>query len=192
MDLIPLHQDIKQCDLCADSLPFPPRPVIQIAPNATLLIIGQAPGMKVQESGIPWNDASGKRLRKWLQMDTANFYDPQQVAIMPMGFCYPGKGKSGDSPPRKECAPKWHDAILTALPNIQTTLLVGQYAQNYYLKGTEFLAQYSTLTQRVQHTQQAPNAFICLPHPSPRNQIWFKRHPWFEQDILPYLRQRIS
>lgn len=191
MDTIPLHKEIQACDVCRSFLPFAPRPVIQFGTSATLLIIGQAPGIKVQESGIPWNDASGQRLREWLQMDNDSFYDPKKVAIMPMGFCYPGKGKSGDLPPRKECALQWHDRILASLPNIQTTLLIGQYSQNYYLKDTEFLSKYPRLTERVRHTQQAPDSLICLPHPSPRNQIWLKQNPWFQEETLPYLRQRI-
>jgi len=192
MSLIPLLEQVTQCQACKAHLPFAPRPIVQAAPSATLLIIGQAPGIKVQQSGIPWNDASGKRLREWLKMDDTTFYDPNQVAIMPMGFCYPGKGKSGDLPPRKECAPKWHEALLKEMPNIQTILLIGQYAQKYYLKGSDFLKQYPTLTERVRHTQEAPNDIICLPHPSPRNQIWLKKHPWFNQDILPYLQQRLG
>jgi uracil-DNA glycosylase len=125
-------------------------------------------------------------------MDSDTFYDPNQVAMMPMGFCYPGKGKSGDLPPRKECAPKWHDALLKELPNIQTIVLIGQYAQKHYLAGSDFLKQHPTLTERVRHTQDAPDGIICLPHPSPRNQIWLKKHPWFNQDILPYLQQRLG
>ncbi len=191
MALIPLLQTISQCTVCADHLPFAPKPVVQASTQARLLIIGQAPGLKVQQSGIPWNDASGKRLREWLQMSDCEFYDPQQVAIMPMGFCYPGKGKSGDLPPRKECAPQWHSQLLQTLPNIETTLLIGQYAQQHYLAGTEFLKQHPTLTERVRHTQNAPHGLICLPHPSPRNQIWLKKHSWFNQDILPYLQQRL-
>jgi uracil-DNA glycosylase family 4 len=192
MQLIPLLQEISQCTVCEAHLPFPPRPVVQANTQARLLIIGQAPGLKVQQSGIPWNDASGKRLREWLQMDEQQFYDPAQVAIMPMGFCYPGKGKSGDLPPRKECAPKWHAQLLALLPNIHTTLLIGQYAQKHYLKGSDFLKQYPSLTERVRNTHNAPNNIICLPHPSPRNQIWLKKHPWFNQDILTYLQKRLG
>jgi uracil-DNA glycosylase len=192
MQLIPLLNDIRQCKVCEPHLPCAPRPVVQAGFQARLLIIGQAPGLKVQQSGIPWDDASGKRLREWLNMDEADFYDPNKVAIIPMGFCYPGKGKNGDLPPRKECAPKWHQPLLTELPNIQTTLLIGQYSQKHYLSGSEFLTKYPTLTARVRHTQAAPEGIICLPHPSPRNQIWLKKHPWFNQDILPYLHQRLG
>ena len=192
MQLIPLLNKISQCQECKAHLPFAPRPVVQAGKHARLLIVGQAPGLKVQESGIPWNDASGKRLREWLQMDNTQFYDPNTIAIMPMGFCYPGKGKSGDLPPRKECAPKWHSNLLAQLPNIQTTLLIGQYAQQHYLAGSDFLAQHTNLTERVRHTKNAPQGIICLPHPSPRNQIWLKKNPWFDQDILPYLRQQLS
>lgn len=192
MQLIPLLDEIRQCRICEAHLPFAPRPVVQADSNARLLIIGQAPGLKVQQSGIPWNDASGKRLREWLKMDEQDFYNPLQIAIIPMGFCYPGRGKSGDLPPRKECAPQWHAQLRQVLPNIQTTLLIGQYAQKHYLADTEFLKQYPTLTERVRNTQEAPSGLICLPHPSPRNQIWLKKHPWFNQDILPYLQQRLG
>ena len=201
-----LINQIQQCQVCSAHLPFPPKPVIQVSANAQVLIIGQAPGLKVQETGIPWNDASGKRLRQWLHMDEASFYNPDKLAIMPMGFCYPGKGKSGDLPPRKECAATWHDAILDELKNLRLILLIGQYAQNHYLKGSEFLQQYKTLTQRVRHTQGLNDGsnklnlkppinntdIICLPHPSPRNQIWLKKHPWFETDTLPYLKTKLD
>jgi uracil-DNA glycosylase len=157
--------------------------------KARILIIGQAPGKKVHDTGIPWNDASGQRLRRWLNVDDRVFYNPEHVAIVPMGFCYPGKGKSGDLPPRPECADHWHAPILRQLPNIQLTLLIGQYAQRHYLA-----SQPDTLTARVdtlRHLQQWPDK-IPLPHPSPRNQLWLKRHPWFEQDVIPRLQQRIS
>lgn len=186
-----LINDIQSCQLCAQYLSHGVRPVVQLASSAQLLIIGQAPGRKVHETGVPWNDPSGERLRDWLQIDKAVFYNSFKVAIMPMGFCYPGKGISGDLPPRKECAPQWHPTILQALPNVKLTLLIGQYAQNYYLKNTEFGNEYHTLTERVKHTKTAINNVICLPHPSPRNQIWLKKNPWFESDILPYLRSQM-
>ncbi|WP_229815382.1 uracil-DNA glycosylase family protein [Bacterioplanes sanyensis] len=157
--------------------------------TARILIIGQAPGKKVHDTGIPWNDASGQRLRRWLNVDDRVFYNPEHFAIVPMGFCYPGKGKSGDLPPRPECAANWHAPILRQLPNIQLTLLIGQYAQRHYLA-----SQPDTLTARVdalRHLQQWPDK-IPLPHPSPRNQLWLKRHPWFEQEVIPRLQQRIS
>lgn len=188
----PLLTKIQSCDICRSHLPLGVRPVIQLASSAQLLIIGQAPGKKVHETGIPFNDPSGDRLREWLGLDITAFYDPFKVAIMPMGFCYPGKGKSGDLPPRKECAPQWHQSILEKLPNIKTTLLIGQYAQNYYLGNTEFGKRHHSLTERVKNTQSLNHSTICLPHPSPRNQIWLKKNTWFEEDILPYLRNQIK
>ena len=187
-----LYKQIKQCTVCSAHLPLPPNPIIQLNEQADILIIGQAPGIKAHESGKAWNDASGQRLRQWLNMDEAQFYNPEKIAIMPMGFCYPGKGKSGDLPPRKECAGTWHEQILQALPNIKLTLLIGQYAQKHYLKGTDFGHHFKTLTEKVRNTQKAPQGIICLPHPSPRNQIWLKKHPWFINDILPYLHSQLE
>jgi uracil-DNA glycosylase len=152
------------------------------------LIIGQAPGIKVHESSIPWNDASGERLREWLGIDRDTFYDEKRVAIVPMGFCYPGKGKSGDLPPRPECAELWHQKVLQSLPNIQMTLLIGQYAQNYYLKNRTT----KTLTETVMNWQNWAPEFLPLPHPSPRNNIWLKKNPWFEREVIPYIRKHIS
>lgn len=183
-----LLQDIQQCRLCAAALPFAPRPVVQLDASARLLIIGQAPSLTVQHTGIAWNDASGERLRDWLGVDTQTFYDPQRVAVMPMGFCYPGRGASGDLPPRQECAPQWHEQILMALPNIRLTLLIGQYAQAYYLRK----GKYRTLTERVRSWHEQPETLMALPHPSPRNQFWLKKNPWFEQDVLPILKQRVK
>lgn len=186
-----LLQDIRNCQLCAKSLQHKPRPVVQANPSAKILIIGQAPGARVQESGIPFDDASGNRLRDWMGIDKETFYDSSQLAIMPMGFCYPGKGKSGDLPPRPECAPKWHQLLLTQMPNIQLTLLIGQYAQKYYL-GDKHLS----LTERVKNWQayqtQYPIPYFVLPHPSPRNQIWLKKNPWFELDVVENLRSNIT
>ena len=162
--------------------------MIQAHPNARLLIIGQAPGIKVHESSIPWNDASGERLREWLGIDSDTFYDKQKVAIVPMGFCYPGKGKSGDLPPRKECAELWHKKVLQSLPNIQMTLLISQYAQNYYLTNKTT----STLTETVRNWQVWAPEFLPLPHPSPRNNIWLKKNPWFESEVIPYIQKHIS
>ena len=185
-DLIPLLTNIRHCDLCTHHLPLGPRPVVRASATARLLIIGQAPGTKVHASGIPWDDASGQRLRQWLGVSNNVFYDESKVAIMPMGFCYPGKGKSGDLPPRPECAPHWHAQLLAAMPNIRLTLLIGQYAQNYYLND-----DYRNLSERVAHWRDFPHDSFALPHPSPRNQLWLKKHPWFEQDAVPALQQRI-
>ncbi|MFL7010017.1 uracil-DNA glycosylase family protein [Enterovibrio norvegicus] len=182
-----LLEDIKQCQICAEHLPLGPRPVVQAASSAKILIIGQAPGTRVHETGIPWNDPSGDRLREWLQIDKTRFYDPNIIAIMPMGFCYPGKGNSGDLPPRPECAPTWHADVKQHLPNVALTLLIGDYAQRYYLENKP-----RTLTETVKaNTQWSPD-FIALPHPSPRNNIWLRKNPWFERDVLPYLRERIK
>ncbi|MCG9544972.1 uracil-DNA glycosylase family protein [Vibrio sp. Isolate33] len=183
-----LLKEIRQCTACEPHLSHGANPVIQAHPNARLLIIGQAPGIKVHESSIPWNDASGERLREWLGVDSDTFYDEQKVAIVPMGFCYPGKGKSGDLPPRPECAELWHQKVLQSLPNIQMTLLIGQYAQNYYLKERAT----KTLTETVKNWQAWAPEFLPLPHPSPRNNIWLKKNPWFENDVIPYIRQHIS
>ncbi len=185
-DVPRLLDEIRQCRTCETLIPEP-NPVLRANSQSKILIIGQAPGTKVHLSGVPWNDASGKRLRDWMGISDAQFYDEALVAIVPMGFCYPGKGKSGDLPPRPECAPQWHDLLLNFLPNIECTLLIGQYAQNYYLPGT-----YKTLTDRVKHWRDcAPDTYV-LPHPSPRNQIWLKKNIWFEQDVLPQLRETIK
>ena len=192
MKLIPLLNSARLCTLCKQHLPLPPSPIIQIHSDAKILIIGQAPGLKVHESGIAWNDQSGDRLRNWLGVDKFTFYDEKQFAIMPMGFCYPGKGKSGDLPPRKECAPQWHESLLGHLPNIELILLIGQYSQNYYLKGSDFHKTYKNLTQKVQHQSSSLGRYFLLPHPSPRNQIWLKKNPWFEGEVVAKLKQKIN
>ncbi|MFZ3409742.1 uracil-DNA glycosylase family protein [Vibrio chagasii] len=183
-----LLKEIRQCTACEPHLSHGANPVIQAHPNARLLIIGQAPGIKVHESSIPWNDASGERLREWLGIGSDTFYDEQKVAIVPIGFCYPGKGKSGDLPPRKECAELWHKKVLQSLPNVQMTLLIGQYAHNYYLKERTT----KTLTETVKNWQVWAPEFLPLPHPSPRNNIWLKKNPWFESEVIPYIRKHIS
>ncbi|NVD05416.1 uracil-DNA glycosylase family protein [Vibrio sp. JPW-9-11-11] len=186
-----IHMDnllaqVRACRVCEPHLEHGCNPVIQASKSARLLIIGQAPGARVHQTSIPWNDPSGQRLREWLQLDKRTFYDPNQVAIMPMGLCYPGKGQSGDLPPRKECAPLWHQAILDQLPNVTMTLLIGQYAQNYYLQDKP-----KTLTETVRNWQQWAPKYLPLPHPSPRNSIWITRNPWFEEKIVPYIRQYV-
>lgn len=181
-----LHSEIKACALCSDHLPLGPRPVVQFSPKSRILIIGQAPGTKVHASGVPWDDDSGDRLRDWLGLDKPAFYDPDNVALMPMGFCYPGKAKGGDAPPRKECAPQWHGRILAVLPDNCLTLLVGAYAQAAYLPAARKLS----LTERVRSGDEfAP--FIPLPHPAWRVRLWASKNPWFEADVLPSLRQNV-
>ncbi|EJV9415147.1 uracil-DNA glycosylase family protein [Vibrio vulnificus] len=186
MPLEPLLTQIRACQVCASALPLGANPVVQAHSEAKILIIGQAPGTKVHHSSIPWNDASGNRLRVWLDIEKPTFYDPKQIAIMPMGFCYPGRGQSGDLPPRKECAPLWHEALLKHLPNIELTLLIGQYAQNRYLSNKP-----KTLTETVQNWQAWLPDYLPLPHPSPRNTLWLRKNPWFEEQTVPYLRQQV-
>ncbi|MGR7922380.1 uracil-DNA glycosylase family protein [Zobellella denitrificans] len=181
-----LLNEIRACRLCEAHLPLGPRPVVQLGPGARILVIGQAPGTRVHETGIPWNDPSGDTLRRWLEVSREQFYDPELFAIMPMGFCYPGRGKSGDLPPRPECAPTWHRRIQAALPRIELTLLIGQYAQRYYLGN-----RYRSLTDTVRHWREFAPAQLPLPHPSPRNRRWLRDNPWFEQEELPALRERV-
>ncbi len=192
-ELISLLDDIRGCRHCEAVLPLGARPVVRAGASARLLIIGQAPGTRVHASGIPWDDPSGDRLREWLDLDAETFYDESRIAIMPMGFCYPGKGKTGDLPPRPECAPLWHSRLLDVLPNIELTLLIGQYAQQHYLEsGDSALPTYRTLTERVRNFRQYAPDYLPLPHPSPRNRLWLKRNPWFEAEVVPALRRRMA
>jgi uracil-DNA glycosylase family 4 len=179
---------IGQCEICKEHLPLGPRPVVSGHPQSKIVIIGQAPGTKVHESGIPWDDASGKELRKWLNISSEVFYDETKIAIVPMGFCYPGKGKSGDLPPRPECAPQWHEALLTKMPELQLVLLVGMYAQRYYLK---FRAR-KTLTETVKNYREYMPQYLPLPHPSPRNRFWLTKNPWFAEEVIPQLQKKVS
>lgn len=181
-----LLDQIRRCEICKDHLPLGPRPVIQAASSAKLMIVGQAPGTRVHATGIPWNDPSGDRLRAWLALDRDTFYDPKQIAIMPMGLCYPGKGKSGDRPPRPECAPQWHPQVWPLLPEVGMTLLVGQYAQQRYLPDKP-----KTLTETVRAWRQWAPRYIPMPHPSPRNTLWLKKNPWFEAEVVPYIRDYV-
>jgi len=183
-----LLTEIRSCTVCEDKLPFGARPVVSSSPLSKIVIIGQAPGTRVHETGIPWNDPSGDRLREWLQVDRELFYDPDQFALVPMGFCYPGKGKSGDLPPRPECAPLWHKPLLDTMPYVQVKLLFGQYAQQYYLEKKKK----RTLTDTVKNYSEYLPEFLPLPHPSPRNNIWLKKNPWFEKELLPSLRSLIK
>jgi len=190
MTISPLLAEISACRLCEAHLPLGPRPVLRAAsPEARVLIVGQAPGTKVHASGIPWDDASGKRLRKWLGVDPETFYDETKFAIVPMGFCYPGRGKGGDNPPRPECAPLWHNRVRRHLPDIKLTLLIGAYALAHYLGDR----RKATLGETVRAWQDyIDDGFLPLVHPSPRNQMWLRRNPWFEAEIVPYLRERVA
>ncbi|MGZ5781225.1 MAG: uracil-DNA glycosylase family protein, partial [Burkholderiaceae bacterium] len=178
-----LLSEVRACTLCAQVLPLGPRPVVQVHPSARILIASQAPGRKVHETGIPFNDASGDRLRTWLGMSREIFYDATQVAILPMGFCFPGTGKSGDFPPRPECAATWRKQLLARLPKLKLTLAIGQYAQTYH-----FPHENGSLTELVQKWRNYWPATVPLPHPSPRNNLWIKRNPWFAEEVLPALQ----
>lgn len=182
-----LLQQISSCNICSAYLPHGVNPVLQAGSKAKLLIIGQAPGKKVHESGIPWDDASGNQLRKWLGIDKETFYNSDQVALIPMGFCYPGKGTSGDLPPRPECAPHWHNLLLKSMKQVQLTLLIGQYAQNHYLgKNAK-----ENLTATVHAYSEYLPQYLPLPHPSPRNRFWLYKNPWFEAELVPMLQEQV-
>lgn len=186
MSLETLLQQARACRLCAEELPLGARPILRAAPSARLLIVGQAPGRRVHETGIPWNDPSGDRLRLWLGMTRESFYDQERIAIIPTGLCYPGKGQGGDLPPRPECAPLWHPPLRAMLPNLRLTLLIGSHAQAYYLGKRAK----PTLAATVSAWRDYQPQFFPLPHPSPRNLRWFKANPWFEAEVLPELRRR--
>ncbi|MBB6050699.1 uracil-DNA glycosylase family protein [Armatimonas rosea] len=182
-----LLTDVRACTLCAEHLPHGPRPVLQCHSDAKILIVGQAPGRRVHASGIPFDDPSGERLRDWLGITPAVFYDPHQIALLPMGFCYPGTSKSGDLPPRPECAPAWRKKLLAHLPNLQLTLVIGQYAMAYHLPTVR-----GSVTEIVQGWRDHWPSVVPLPHPSPRNNLWLRRNPWFDEDIVPALRLRVA
>ncbi len=184
-----LVAEARGCRVCAAELPLGPRPVLRARTSARLLIVGQAPGTRVHETGIPWNDRSGERLRDWLRLDREAFYDDSRIAIVPMGFCYPGRDASGgDRPPRPECAPLWHPPLRAALPEVALTLLVGLYAQAYYLGRR----RKASLTETVRAWPDYGPDFLPLPHPSWRNTAWLKRNPWFAAELLPELRRRVA
>jgi uracil-DNA glycosylase len=188
MSLTRLLCEVRACRNCEGKLPLGPRPVLQLVGTARLLIIGQAPGSKVHRSGLPWDDASGDRLREWLKLDRSAFYDAARVAILPIGFCYPGAGgNGGDQPPRPECAPLWHERLLRHLPDLQLALLVGQYAHRHYLKAE----RKGSLTETVKAFSEYGPRFFPLPHPSWRSPIWMRKHPWFEQVVIPEMRNAV-
>jgi uracil-DNA glycosylase len=182
-----LLTEVRACTICEPHLPLGARPVLQLDPNARILIVGQAPGRKVHDSGVPFDDASGNRLREWMGVIHEVFYDPRQIAILPMGFCFPGTGKSGDLPPRPECAPAWREQLLGQLRHLELTLVLGQYAQAYHFDESS-----SSLTDLVKSWRNHWPDRLPIPHPSPRNNIWLRRNPWFEIEVLPSLRQRVS
>ena len=183
-----LLKDVRACQICKKHLPLGPRPVLQAHHEAKILIAGQAPGKRVHETGIAWNDPSGDRLREWLGIDKDIFYNPEMIALIPMGFCYPGTGKSGDLPPRPECVATWHADLLKQLPNLELTIVIGKYAHDYHLNGK----QKDNLTKTVQAWKEYAPSIIPLPHPSPRNNIWLKKNPWFSADLLPELKEKVS
>ena len=183
-----LLREVRACTVCASALPCPPRPILRAAATARVLLVGQAPGRRVQETGIPWNDPSGDRLRAWLGLSREAFYDETQLAIIPTGFCYPGTGAHGDLPPRPECAPLWHPRLRALLPEIRVTLLIGSHAQAYYLGAR----RKATLGATVHAFAEYLPEFFPLPHPSPRNVRWFKQNPWLEREVVPAARQLVA
>ncbi|MDX2248360.1 MAG: uracil-DNA glycosylase family protein [Bacteroidia bacterium] len=183
-----LLTEIRACRFCEAHLPLGPRPVLSAGKGAVILIAGQAPGTRVHATGIPWNDPSGDRLRNWLMIGKDVFYDESRIAIVPMGFCYPGKGKSGDLPPRPECAVLWHQRLLAELSSVKLTLAIGQYSTDYYLGQKKK----KNLTDTVRNWENYhKEGVIPLPHPSPRNLLWLKKNPWFEEELLPVIRKEV-
>ena len=181
--LADLTASIRACRLCEAHLPLGPRPILQAGETARILVVGQAPGMRVHKTGIPWDDPSGERLRAWMGLEKSVFHDASRVAIIPMGYCYPGRGRDGDMPPRRECATLWLDQLLARLPGIELTLLVGRYAQSHFLGRR----RKNSLAATLQAWREYAPEFIPLPHPSPRNQPWLKQNPWFEAELVPML-----
>lgn len=186
--LAQLLSTVRQCRACEPHLPLTPRPILQAGEGARILIVGQAPGLRAHLSGTPWDDASGERLRSWMGIDAASFYDASRIAIVPMGYCYPGRGRGGDLPPRRECAALWLDHLLARLPHIELTLLVGLHAQRHFLRAR----RKQSLTETVRAWRDYAPAYLPLPHPSARNTPWFQRNPWFEHELLPVLQERVK
>lgn len=183
-----ITEELRRCTHCASDLPCGTRPVFQFHPDARILIVGQAPGRRVHETGIPFSDPSGDRLRQWMGIEKDVFYDQRRMAILPMGFCYPGTAKHGDLPPLKICAELWREKLLALMPNIQLTIVIGQYAMDWHIG----VAQKRNLTETVRHWQEYGAGIMPLPHPSPRNNIWLKRNPWFEEGVIPELQLRVA
>lgn len=180
--------NIRNCSICEEHLPLGPNPIVTGHPDARVVIIGQAPGTKVHKTSIPWDDPSGKQLRKWLEVSDEDFYDPTKISLVPMGFCYPGKGKTGDLPPRPECAPQWHEVLLEKMPKVELVILIGMYSQRYYLEKNA----HKTLTETVKHFETYGPKYFPLPHPSPRNRFWLTKNPWFETIVLPELKRAFA
>lgn len=183
-----LIAEIKKCTVCNPHLKLGAHPVLNAHAESKIIIIGQAPGLIVHQTGVPWDDKSGENLRNWMGIKNDTFYDPKKIAIIPMGFCYPGKGKSGDLPPRKECAPLWHEQLLSKMKKVKLTLLIGSYAQNYYLGKTKK----RTLTETVKNYKEYLPTHFVLPHPSPRNNIWQAKNKWFKDEVLPELKLLVA
>lgn len=186
MDL--LLARVRACRICEAHLPYPPKPILSASAKSRIIIVGQAPGIRVHETGIPWNDRSGTTLRAWLGITDKEFYDPDLFGIIPMGFCYPGKGKNGDLPPRKECAPAWHELLFSHITDYKLILLIGQYAQKYYLGKR----RKKNLTETVAAYREYLPRYFPLPHPSPRNLMWMRKNPWFENEVIPELQAAVS
>lgn len=182
-----LVRQVRACTICAEALPYGPRPVVQLSQASRILVVGQAPGRRVHETGLPFNDPSGDRLRQWMGITRETFYDARKLAILPMGFCYPGTGKSGDLPPRPECAPAWRNALLDRLSNIGLTLVIGQYAHAWHLPDGK-----KSVTENVKNWRQYWPDLLPMPHPSPRNNLWLRRNPWFEEEVIPVLQERVA
>lgn len=183
-----LLSEIRKCEVCKAHLPLGPRPIVAAHPVSKIVIIGQAPGRKVHETGVPWDDPSGRQLRKWLGVSDEVFYDETKIALIPMGFCYPGKGKGGDLPPRKECAPLWHEPLFNKMKNLELIVVIGTYAQKEYLKGkTE-----RNLTETVKAYKNYLPKYFPLPHPSPRNRFWLSKNPWFGEEVVGELQQSVN
>ncbi len=187
-DLEKLLDDIRECSICLPHLINGVNPVLSAHAKSKVAIIGQAPGAVVHRSGVPWDDKSGERLREWLAVSTVDFYDEEKIALIPMGFCYPGKGKSGDLPPRGECAPQWHQALFSHMKELELVILIGTYAQSHYLKDKKK----KTLTETVRNYKEYLPGYLPLPHPSPRNNIWLRKNGWFEREVIPILRKSVG
>jgi len=181
-------KQIKACQHCQSSLPLEARPIFSVHPESKIIIIGQAPGLAAHNTGIPWDDKSGENLKNWLGIDDDVFYNPKKIALIPMGFCYPGGGKSGDLPPQKACAPLWHQPLMYSMNEVELIILIGKYAQDHYLKD---LAK-KNLTETVFNFKDYLPQYFVLPHPSPRNNIWQAKNPWFNEQVLPMLKSRIE